>query len=1259
MCKIGRYLLVLWVSIASQLLAATVYYVDSINGNDGNAGTSSAAAWRTIAKINTRSFSPGDKILFARGGVWRERLVVPSSGGSTNPITFGAYGSGADPIITGADLVTDWTSYSTNIWRASLATQANVVLFNGVKGNKKSGINDIASSYDWYWGSSALYVYSTNNPSLIYHSPGIEAGQRVSCIEAHKAYIAFENLHLYGSNGIWGAGGIYAYRGYGANAISVKSCTSEKNAGFGIVLLDCGNNTITDCIVRYNNYGLVFIKDNATDAVSNNLVTGGTYNNNDGTGINLAGTSESNKIYNFGTITNVTAYDNGDNIYFNRVDGGTISHCTLYDTFSPPGGEGYGIGIMNGDNIIVEYCDIYNNESRGIGICADTELFPCTNDIIRYNRIHGNGLNPAHDMVGIQINLYNGIVCTGMQIYYNLIYDHDRGLGSPYYGTGIYIEGADISVYNNVLYNNERAVGVLVDQADDCSIKNNIFLDSIAYHIGVWSGVTGLDINSNTYYPDTGSKFVRSMGSWYNVSAYNFVNWKINTAQDSNSKVADPKFTDVSKNDFHLRSDSPCIDAGTYLNLTKDFYGNTVPFGSGVDTGANEYQAGSNPLSPSLSASPSSGQAPLTVNFTGSASGGTSPYSYSWSFGDGGSSTTQNPSHTYSTAGNYTATLTVTDNASATASSTVNINVTANVPLSANIVASPTSGLAPLAVNFTGSATGGAPPYSYGWNFGDGGSSTTQNPGHTYSTAGNYTATLTVTDSKSATNSKSLSISVTAAPSPLSATASANPTSGQAPLAVNFTGSAGGGKSPYTYSWNFGDSQSSSAQNPSHTYSAAGNLTATLTVTDSASATANASVNISVSASPSLSANANASPTSGLAPLAVNFTGSATGGAPPYSYSWNFGDGSSSTTQNPSHMYSAIGNYTAILTITDSSFANANATVSIAAGSVTAANLALAAETGAPAPGQGGTTDPSPGNHSFSVGSTVQVKSIPNTDYRFSKWAGDIIESSTFSSTTELTMDKSKSLSATFCTQCADVNGDLQITPADAQFAFDIYLGKIANPTWCELENADVKCDGTKLSPKVTPADAQTIFYKYLNRQVASGDCSGNSRTAALPIQNTGFTNVSLTIDNTALTAGQDILIPVIIESPSDIKAFGFDLVFPSNVLMYIGLERTELTNDYDQLDANMINNQMLRVGGYKTNSDQNPSSGVLVTLIFRVTGELRDPSSISVIATYDDIQNASIRNGMINRQNNSQIREDERSVRYVERRSAGKRYDF
>jgi len=227
--------------------------------------------------------------------------------------------------------------------------------------------------------------------------------------------------------------------------------------------------------------------------------------------------------------------------------------------------------------------------------------------------------------------------------------------------------------------------------------------------------------------------------------------------------------------------------------------------------------------------------------------------------------------------------------------------------------ASPTSGKAPLTVAFTDKSTGS--PTKWKWSFGDGTSSTSKNPKHKYSKAGKYTVKLTATNAAgSNTVTKTNYIKVITKPV---AGFSATPTSGKAPLTVAFTDKSTG--LPAKWKWSFGDGTSSKAQNPKHKYSKAGKYTVKLTATNAAGSNTVTKTNyIKVVTKPV--AGFSATPTSGKAPLTVAFTDKSTG--LPAKWKWSFGDGTSSTTQNPKHKYSKAGKYTVKLTATNAAGSN-------------------------------------------------------------------------------------------------------------------------------------------------------------------------------------------------------------------------------------------------------------------------------------------------------------------------------------------------
>ena len=79
------------------------YFVDDVNGNDGNPGTNEAAAWRSLDRATDFTIPPGARLLFRRGGVWSGTLKVEESGAGGLPVVIGSYGSGPPPVIQGAN----------------------------------------------------------------------------------------------------------------------------------------------------------------------------------------------------------------------------------------------------------------------------------------------------------------------------------------------------------------------------------------------------------------------------------------------------------------------------------------------------------------------------------------------------------------------------------------------------------------------------------------------------------------------------------------------------------------------------------------------------------------------------------------------------------------------------------------------------------------------------------------------------------------------------------------------------------------------------------------------------------------------------------------------------------------------------------------------------------------------------------------------------------------------------------------------------
>ena len=229
-----------------------------------------------------------------------------------------------------------------------------------------------------------------------------------------------------------------------------------------------------------------------------------------------------------------------------------------------------------------------------------------------------------------------------------------------------------------------------------------------------------------------------------------------------------------------------------------------------------------------FSADVTSGDSGLTVNFTDESSN--APNSWLWNFGDGTTSTEQNPTHTYTKSGTYTVTLTSANTSGSNSTTKTGYITVYALTLVAGFTANNTTGTGPFTVQFTDQTTYQFThrPTSWFWEFGDGTTSTEQNPTHTYTVGAKYTVKLLAMnefglDSETKTNY------ITVYMMPV-ADFTASTTSGSFPVTVTFTDKSR--NLPTAWLWDFGDGTTSTSQNPTHTYTSVGTYTVTLTATN-------------------------------------------------------------------------------------------------------------------------------------------------------------------------------------------------------------------------------------------------------------------------------------------------------------------------------------------------------------------------------------------------------------------------------------------
>lgn len=191
----------------SSLYQGTVYYIDAVNGSDSNNGKTPETAWKSLSKAE--SVSSGNTVLFKAGQTWRDNSNGSDVFETKSGVTYGAYGTGAKPVISGSAYnyaTRTWEQVSTNVWRTTVGSKsAGIVVYNGGEliGSMTKTRDDLATANigDFcHWEvndnviskpDSYIYVNCPQNPATYWND--IEIGVYKSVITL-KSNVTIDNI---------------------------------------------------------------------------------------------------------------------------------------------------------------------------------------------------------------------------------------------------------------------------------------------------------------------------------------------------------------------------------------------------------------------------------------------------------------------------------------------------------------------------------------------------------------------------------------------------------------------------------------------------------------------------------------------------------------------------------------------------------------------------------------------------------------------------------------------------------------------------------------------------------------------------------------------------------------------------------------------------------------------------------------------------------------------------------------------------------
>lgn len=469
-------------TVAAETATGTTYYVDASNGNDANDGSSEQTAWKSLEKVNSVTFQPGDKILLKAGERWTGTLRPLGSGADGQPIVLDMYGTGPKPMIEGQGVPAVISLYNQEYWSIGNIEVTNHTPERGTE--PRTGVEVIAE--DYMRGETTdienvavlhnihihnLYVHDVNglHKKGVYGSAGINVLVRRNQEGLPFRVTKFDNV-LIENNKV---------ENVTRTGIMVNSAwTHREQQGGPVVDPTIPWTPATNVVIRGNEVLHV-----SGDGIVPHITTGALVEYN-----RVHGYNEAKIDYNAALWT----YNGDYTVYqFNEVSGGkTIKDGMSFD---------YDNGTKG---LIFQYNYSHDNEGGTVLICQNEKNGSVSDGIFRYNISQ----NDHYQMITIcagsnytNMQFYNNVFYVGPGIKNNLLIDQNgnapAGNGEAIFknnifynlGTGGYAGKATWKYDSNLFYGNNVPSKAIIPDANMLT-SNPAFVNP-----GAATGINDLD----------------------------------------------------------------------------------------------------------------------------------------------------------------------------------------------------------------------------------------------------------------------------------------------------------------------------------------------------------------------------------------------------------------------------------------------------------------------------------------------------------------------------------------------------------------------------------------------------------------------------------------------------------------------------------------------------------------------------------------------------------------------------------------------